>query len=93
MARVNITLDAGRTEKLNEIAERAHMKPGTLARSLLSEAIDLAADGSGTASEDFRSAPADRMRAILSGIPGFDERLARSRARIAAGEGEPLPGP
>jgi hypothetical protein len=38
--RVNVTLDPAYAEKLRLLAEQAHVQEGTLARSLLSAAID-----------------------------------------------------
>jgi hypothetical protein len=38
--RVNIILDEERAAKLRRLADRTHTQPGTLARSLLSTAID-----------------------------------------------------
>lgn len=40
MERLNITLDDPQAEKLARLAERMHVQPGTIARSLLSSAID-----------------------------------------------------
>jgi hypothetical protein len=40
MERLNITLDSEQAEKLARLAARMHMQPGTVARSLLSSAID-----------------------------------------------------
>jgi hypothetical protein len=38
--RVNIILDEERAAKLRRLADRTHTQPGTLARSLLSTALD-----------------------------------------------------
>jgi hypothetical protein len=38
--RLNVTLDPERAEKLAKLAERTHVQEGTLARSLLSQALD-----------------------------------------------------
>jgi predicted transcriptional regulator len=38
--RVNVVLDEERAVKLRRLAERTHTSPGTLARSLLSTALD-----------------------------------------------------
>jgi predicted transcriptional regulator len=38
--RVNVVLDDERALKLRRLAERTHTNPGTLARSLLSTALD-----------------------------------------------------
>jgi predicted transcriptional regulator len=42
MDRLNITLDEEQAEKLTRLAERMHVQPGTVARSLLFSAIDAA---------------------------------------------------
>ena len=60
--------------KLEQMAERVHVKPGTLARSLLSTAID-----------DADPDP-ELISAILDGIPGRNEELAISREQISRGE-------
>lgn len=39
-ARVNIVLDEERAAKLRRLADRTHTNPGSLARSLLSTALD-----------------------------------------------------
>jgi hypothetical protein len=38
--RVNITLDDEEAAKLTRLAERMHVQPGTVARSLLAQALD-----------------------------------------------------
>ena len=38
--RLNVTLDEEHTVKLTTLARRMHVQPGTLARSLLSSALD-----------------------------------------------------
>jgi hypothetical protein len=38
--RINVTLDEATAQKLSAMAERMHVNEGTLARSLLSTAID-----------------------------------------------------
>jgi hypothetical protein len=38
--RVNVTLDGEHAAKLASLAERTHVQEGTLARSLLSQALD-----------------------------------------------------
>lgn len=38
--RVNVLLGAEHAAKLREMAKRVHVSPGTLARSLLSQALD-----------------------------------------------------
>lgn len=58
----NVTLDDQRAEKLTRLAERMHMQPGTLARSLLLHALDEADSG-----------PANVVQ-LLDGISGAYER-------------------
>src|SRR4051795_11219228 len=73
--RLNLTLDAERAERLKRLAERTHLQEGTLARSLLSAAID-------EADTDPRN-----VVALLDGISGAYERAEMSRRQIRAGEG------
>lgn len=72
--RLNVTLDGERAAKLARLAERAHVADGTLARSLLSSAIDDADPDAATVTQ------------ILEGIPGFAERLAESERQYEAGD-------
>lgn len=72
--RLNVSLDAARAEKLTRLADRAHVQDGTLARSLLSAAIDDADPDSATVTE------------ILEGIPGLGERLEVAEAQAKAGD-------
>lgn len=76
--RFNVTLDREHAEKLRRMAEQSYAAEGTLARSLLSRAID-------EAEVDGRT-----MVEILNGIPGAAERLTLGREQIARGEGIPL---
>ena len=76
--RVNVTLDSEHAERLKRMAEQAHTSEGTLARSLLSRAID-------EAEVDGRT-----MVEILNGIPGADQRIRIAREQLARGEGIPL---
>jgi len=76
--RINVTLDPEYAEKLEVLAERAHTQAGTLARSLLSQAID-------EADVDARS-----IVEILDGIPGAFERAERGVREIRDGKGIPL---
>lgn len=67
--RINVQLDAEHSAKLHAVAERAYIQPGTLARSLLSQAIDeLDPDAS-------------RVTDLLDRIPGAFER---AQARLVA---------
>ncbi len=76
--RVNVLLDDEHAQRLKRMAEQSHAAEGTLARSLLSRAID-------DAEIDGRT-----MVEVLNGIPGAGERIALARAQIARGEGIPL---
>lgn len=62
--RINVTLDAEQAEKLARMAERSHLQEGTLAKSLLSVAIDAA------------EPDAAHVHLILDSIPGA---LARAQ--------------
>jgi hypothetical protein len=76
--RVNVTLDDVHAQKLRRLAERTHLNEGTIARSLLSTALD-------EADPDPRN-----VSALLDGIPGAFERAELGLAQVRAGEGEPL---
>jgi len=76
--RVNVTLDAEYAERLTILAEQAHTQEGTLARSLLSQAIDEV------------DADAANIVEILDGIPGSFERARRATEEIRSGRGIPL---
>lgn len=76
--RINVTLDAEQAEKLALMAERSHLQEGTLARSLLSVAID-------SADPDAR-----HVHLILESIPGALERARLGLAQAQAGELIPL---
>lgn len=72
--RVNVTLDAEQGAKLARLAARVHVDEGTLARSLLSTAID-AADPD----------PAN-VAALLDGISGARDRAELGSAQAADGD-------
>jgi hypothetical protein len=76
-SRLNVTLDSEHAERLARLAERMHVQEGTLARSLLSTAIE-------EADPDART-----ITALLDGIPGALEeaRLGLQQAR----EGKTIP--
>lgn len=76
--RVNVVLDEEHAQRLKRMAEQAHAAEGTLARSLLSRAID-------DADVDGRT-----MVEVLDGIPGAKERIALGREQAARGEVIPL---
>lgn len=74
-SRVNIVLDEERALKLKRLAKRTHTNAGTLARSLLSSALD-------EADPDPRS-----ITALLDGIDGAWERALAGQAEAIAGTG------
>ena len=76
--RLNITLDEEQAAKLARLARRVHVNEGTLARSLLSSAID-----------DADPDP-DSVVAVLDGIDGAWERTERGRRQAASGQTIPL---
>jgi hypothetical protein len=67
MERLNITVDDEQYERLASMAERMHLQPGTLARSLLLTALDEAA------------LDADNVVRLLDGLPDAYERAALGR--------------
>jgi len=71
--RFNVTLDAERATKLAHLAERTHINEGSLARSLLSQALD-------DAGADPRN-----VAAVLDGIPGAFERAQLGLKQARAG--------
>ena len=70
--RLNITLDDEQAEKLARLADRLHVQPGTVARSLLSSAID-------EADPDARN-----VIELLDGIPGAHDRARLGLSQAAA---------
>src|SRR6266511_3194400 len=72
--RLNVTLDAERAAKLAMLAERTHTQEGTLARSLLSQAIDEV------------DVDARHIVELLDGIPGAFERAQLGLDQAAAVE-------
>ena len=78
MERLNITLDDAQAEKLARLAERMHVQPGTVARSLLSTAID-------DADPDPRN-----VVAALDSIDGAWDRIQLGAAQARSGQTIPL---
>jgi hypothetical protein len=76
--RVNVTLDEEHALKLKRLAERTNTNEGTLARSLLSTALD-------EADPDPR-----HVADLLDGIPGAFERAQLGLEQAKAGLGVPL---
>ena len=75
---MNIVLDEERAAKLRRLAERTHTNAGSLARSLLSSALD-------EADPDPRN-----VTDLLDRIDGAWEDALRGTAEAEAGEGTPL---
>jgi predicted transcriptional regulator len=71
--RLNVTLDPAYATKLAKLAERTHVNEGTLARSLLSQALD-------EADPDPR-----HVAALLDGLPGALERAHQGLQDAKAG--------
>lgn len=76
--RFNVQLDERHAMKLHELAERTHVNPGTLARSLLSTALDEAAPDPSSIVD------------LLDAIPGAFERAHQGLREIRAEKGIPL---
>lgn len=76
--RLNLSLDDEHAAKLARLAERTHLQEGTLARSLLSTALDEADPDAGD------------VAALLGGIPGARERAELGLQQARAGEAIPL---
>ena len=76
--RINVTLEPDYARKLSSLAERTHVQEGTLARSLLSSALEEA------------DPDASRITEILDGIPGAWERAQVAIEQARAGETVPL---
>ena len=72
--RLNVTLDAEHAARLARLAERTHVQEGTLARSLLSTAIE-------EADPDARN-----IVEVLDGIPGAYERAMQNLDRARTGQ-------
>ncbi len=76
--RVNVVLDDEHASKLSALAQRAHVQEGTLARSLLSNALEDADPDARTVTE------------LLDAIPGAWERTQEGLAEARRGDGTPL---
>jgi hypothetical protein len=72
--RLNLSLDDERAAKLSRLADRVHVGDGTLARSLLSSAIDDADPDAATVTQ------------VLEGVPGIAERIAEAQRDYRAGD-------
>ena len=76
--RVNVLLGEEHAAKLYGLAERTHVNAGTLARSLLSTALDQA------------DPDAASITALLDAVPGAYERAQEGLADVRAGRVVPL---
>jgi predicted transcriptional regulator len=76
--RLNVTLSPEHGEKLSRIARRTHVREGTLASSLLSQAIDEA------------DPDASRIVALLDRIPGAWDRIDAGIEDARAGRTVPF---
>jgi predicted transcriptional regulator len=76
--RINVVLDEEHATKLQDIAGRMYVQPGTVARSLLSMAIDQVDSEAAT------------ITAMLDAIPGAWERTQEGVADAKAGRVVPL---
>ena len=76
--RINVSLDDEHAERLSQLADRLHVQEGTVARSLLSQALD-------------EVEPDPRQLAdLLDRIPGARDRIAAGLADLDAGRVIPL---
>ena len=76
--RINVSLEPEYSEKLARLAERMHVQEGTLAKSLLSTALDGA------------DPEASHIVELLDSIPGAHERTREGVEQARRGEGIPL---
>ena len=78
VSRINVSLDEEHAARLTELAERLHVQEGTVARSLLAQALD-----------EVDPEPR-RIADLLDRIPGARERIAAGLADLEAGRTIPL---
>jgi predicted transcriptional regulator len=77
--RLNLTLDDDHSAKLAELAERTHVQPGTLARSMLLTALDQVTQPSSAS-----------LVQVLDGIDGALDRAYRGSEDAKQGRVVPL---
>lgn len=77
-SRVNVLLDEEHAAKLYSLAARTYVSPGTIARSLLSRALDHADPDPAT------------VTALLDAIPGAYERAQQGQREASMGLSIPL---
>lgn len=80
--RLNLTLDDDHAAKLRRRAAAAHLKEGTMARSLLSTVLDQL--------DDLDEQRTPTVVEMLDGIPGALQRAERGREQGRSGEATPL---
>jgi hypothetical protein len=73
--RINVSLDPEYSEKLTRLAERMHVQEGTLAKSLLSTALDGA------------DPEAEHIVDLLDATPGARDRTREGIEQARRGEG------
>lgn len=78
VTRINVSLDESHALRLSQLAEQLHVQEGTVARSLLSQALD-----------DLAPEPR-QISDLLDRIPGARERIAAGLADFDAGRTIPL---
>lgn len=71
--RINVSLGSEHARKLERLAARTHVNEGTLARSLLAQAIDET------------DIDAENIVALLDSIPGAFEQAAKAQADYEEG--------
>jgi hypothetical protein len=76
--RINVSLDGEYAAKLRALAARTHVQEGTIARSLLSDALDQA------------DPDARHVAELLDAIPGAFERAELGRTQAEDGRTVPL---
>jgi len=78
VTRINVSLDEEHAARLSRLAERLHVQEGTVARSLLSQALE-------------EVDPDPRQIAdLLDRVPGARDRIAAGLADLDAGRTVPL---
>jgi predicted transcriptional regulator len=77
-SRLNVVLDEEQAAKLRRLADRTHTNPGTIARSMLSTALEEA------------DPDPQNIAELLDRIPGAFDRARRGVGEARAGQGTPL---
>jgi predicted transcriptional regulator len=77
-SRLNVVLDEEHAAKLRRLADRTHTNPGTIARSMLSAALEEA------------DPDPQNIADLLDRIPGAFDRAQRGVGEARAGQGTPL---